>query len=326
MVLLRNLRDSLAVNRSGRAEFKLAETLLKAIRDHAVAGHPADRERFRAQVAELSRRMVSTEDDAELLMIAGAAQQALRLYESETNGYWQAQAGELQGIVGAMTAALADFGARHSQAAGRLVQLEQSLESISQVEDLRTARHQIEECLTALRLEIEHQHGTQGLFTECLSPRPALVTDPVTGLASRRAAEVAIADRLKRNAEGSNLALFVIHRIQQVNSRYGHAVGDQMLKTFLQHIGASLRPADQLFRWSGPAILALVQRDDPLDAVVLEMRRIAGFKLDQELEIRDRSVMVPLSASVCLVGLTKAMDLTAMAAELDQFAASHLQR
>lgn len=327
VILLRNLRVSLAAPRGSRGDYRLAESLLKAIRENAVRGHPAGRERFQSQLAELSRRFVTTDDDAELLMIAGAAQQALRLYEVETDVFWQGQTSELHGIVGALTAALADFGERHSQAAERLAKLEQSLDSISSLEDLREVRQRIEDCVLALRAERQLQQETQRLVMESLPPpRRSSPLDPVTGLATRQGADAAIADRLQRDREGVSLALFVVHRIQQVNARYGHAVGDEMLKTFLQHIAISLRPEDQLFRWSGPALLALVERDDPLDAVVIEMRRITAYKLDQELEIRDRSVMVPLSASVCLIPLSQSTDVAGVGAELDHYAAQHLQR
>ena len=155
---------------------------------------------------------------------------------------------------------------------------------------------------------------------------PNREADPVTGLGTRLAAEEAISEQLGRGAQGLHLALFVIHRIQQVNARYGHAVGDEMLTTFLQHISANLLPADRVFRWSGPAFLAVLQRADCVEAVTLEMRRIAARKIDKELEIRDRSVMVPLSASVCLVPLKPNSRLRALTAELDQFASSHLER
>jgi diguanylate cyclase (GGDEF)-like protein len=326
MMLLKNLRDSIAVPRTSRGDYKLAESLLKAIRDHAVLGTPAGRERFQQGLGELNRRMVGTDDEEELIMIAGAAHQALRQFESETNAYWQNQTTELQAIVTTMTTALTEFAERNSQSAGRLVELEHSLEKISSIEDLREIRHKIQECVATLRAEHQSHRETQHLLAQTLPARGSRTgDDPVTGLLSRQAAEEAIA----REMEGSRnacLALFVIHRIQQVNSRYGHAVGDSMLNTFLQHLAANLRPVDQLFRWSGPAFLALVRRGQHLDTVAVEMRRIASHKVDIELEIRDRSIMVPLSASVSVIGLNRTITLQAVCTELEQFTASHMQR
>ncbi len=326
MVSLRTLRDSLVPARQGRGDYQLAEALLKAIRDHAVLGLPADRERFQSQIGDLNRRFVGTDDEAELLMIAGAARQALRLYETETNAYWANRTAELQTIAATSTRALRDFSQRHSEATACLTQLEASLVSLSRVEDLRAARQQLEECIATLRTENQRQKETQAMLVRSLPPRGESPADPVTGLASRQAAEDVIADRLQLGASGTHLALFVVHRIQQINARYGHAVGDDLLRTFLHHLTLNLRPGDALYRWSGPAFLAVVQRDDPLDAVVLEMRRVGAYKLDRELEIGDRSVMVPLSASVCLVALTVQTQRTALIAELDQFVNLHLQR
>ncbi len=326
MVSLRTLRDSLVPPRQGRGDYQLAEALLKAIRDHAVLGSSADRERFQSQLGDLNRRFVGTDDDAELLMVAGAARQALRLYETETNAYWANRTAELQTIAATSTRALRDFSQRHSEATACLTALEASLVSLSRVEDLRAARQQLEDCIATLRIENQRQKETRAMLVRSLPPRSESPADPVTGLASRQAAEDVIADRLQLGASGTHLALFVVHRIQQINARYGHAVGDDLLRTFLHHLTLNLRPGDALYRWSGPAFLAIVQREDPLDAVVLEMRRVGAYKLDRELEIGDRSVMVPLSASVCLVALTAQSQRNALSAELDQFVNLHLQR
>jgi len=332
MVLLRNLRESLGGGRTSRGDYKLAETLLKVIREHAVAAHPADRDRFQALMGDISRQMVATQDDAELVMMAGAAQQALRRYEVEANGFWQGQSREWHRMVSTLTTALAEFGDRHSQAAERLVNLEHSLASISKLEDLQRVRQGIDECVQALRQEHRDHAALQTLVAGALRAAHApgspvnADADPVTGLDTRHAAEESMEARLAAGETGLHLALFVVHRIQQINARYGHAVGDGMLTTFLQHIAASVAPADQIFRWSGPAFLVLVQRDECADTVALEMRRIAAYKIDRELEIRDRSVMVPLSASVCVVPLPPPSILAKVTAELDQFASSHLER
>ena len=332
MVLLRNLRDSITVPRASRGDYKLAETLLKAIREHAVQGSPEAQDRFHALISDLSRRMVSTDDDAELVMMAGAAQQALRQFEVETNGFWRGQSSELKGIVSALTAALAEFGDRHSQAAERLVTLEQTLMTIAKLEDLHLVRLKIEDCVQALRLEHKSHASTQAMVAQSVQGVTAKAgerqkpSDPVTGLDTRKTAEEEIGRHLQNESGGVHLALFVVHRIQQINSRYGHAVGDDMLTTFLQHIASSLDAKDQIYRWSGPAFLALLERADGAEGVMREVRRIASYKIDKELEIRDRSVMVPLSASVCLISLKTTSRLAAVAAELDQFASSHLER
>ena len=329
-MLLKNLRDGIATPRNSRGDYKLAETLLKSLRDHAVVGNPSSRERFQLLIDELNRKMVTAEKDAELLMIAGAAEQAIRQYETETNAYWHAQTNELQGIVSTITRALAEFGQRHSAASERLVKLENSIESISVLEDLREVRHRIEGCVATLRDENQRQRAAQTLLNQSLSgvaPLPPLAEDRATGLLSRQAAEALIVEQSGQLlANQITLALFVVHRIQQVNARYGYTVGDEMLKTFLKHLTSKLDAADRLFRWSGPAFLVLVRRELPLHAVEAEMRRIAAVKIDKELEIGDRGVMVPVSASVFLRPLAGVVHLETVTAELDHFASSHLQR
>ena len=60
-------------------------------------------------------------------------------------------------------------------------------------------------------------------------------TDPLTGLANRRAVDIRLDEALERHrADGSVVSLVVcdLNGLKQVNDTHGHAVGDRLLERF----------------------------------------------------------------------------------------------
>jgi diguanylate cyclase (GGDEF)-like protein len=86
-------------------------------------------------------------------------------------------------------------------------------------------------------------------------------TDALTGLANRRRADERLADewqRLRRHP-GSRLsvALLDIDHFKQVNDRFGHALGDAVLRRLAELLAAQVRAGDLLARWGGEEFCAV---------------------------------------------------------------------
>lgn len=88
-------------------------------------------------------------------------------------------------------------------------------------------------------------------------------TDPLTGVANRRSIELlgenAIACARRTGDDLSVLALDVDH-FKQVNDRYGHLTGDQVLARIARTCHDALRQFDQLGRTGGEEFLVLLPR------------------------------------------------------------------
>ncbi|MES1262702.1 MAG: hypothetical protein ABUS49_13295, partial [Acidobacteriota bacterium] len=54
---------------------------------------------------------------------------------------------------------------------------------------------------------------------------------------------------------------------------------------------------DQLFRWTGPAMVAILERSQPLAAIRLMVKQLADVRTDIAFEFGDRSVHIPISAN-----------------------------
>jgi GGDEF domain-containing protein len=113
-----------------------------------------------------------------------------------------------------------------------------------------------------------------------------------------------------------------VNRIQSVNRRFGYAVGDRLLKTVSDHFGGTLVKTDRLFRWRGPALVALLEREEPIDVVQTEIRRISAKRIEGALEVGE-GVLLPVSACWLVLPLnTSAGD---MAKSIENFIASQVQ-
>jgi two-component system cell cycle response regulator len=84
------------------------------------------------------------------------------------------------------------------------------------------------------------------------------VTDPLTGILNRRGildkleSEVA---RAERQGEPLSVALLDIDHFKAVNDRYGHAVGDEVLRAVVERTQAALRAYDSVGRFGGEEFL-----------------------------------------------------------------------
>ncbi len=171
---------------------------------------------------------------------------------------------------------------RHLSTAGeeslrRLEQLEQEIACALELEDLQCLRPKLAECLEQICREtasrqttlgglsespenqgVRAQHGTDvQMGQKPPEARPAPALDPVTGLPERRAAEAAI-ERAYSAKIPITPAVIVIDSLPAINMRFGRSTGDALLHVFADHLQQTLDPEDELYRWTGPAFVALL--------------------------------------------------------------------
>ncbi|TRL36271.1 GGDEF domain-containing protein [Rhizobium straminoryzae] len=87
--------------------------------------------------------------------------------------------------------------------------------------------------------------------------REEALRDHLTGLYNRRHAQNILPDLLAKQTSGgvSALAILDIDHFKSFNDRFGHQVGDEVLKAFAATLLAALGPGDSLFRWGGEEFL-----------------------------------------------------------------------
>lgn len=99
--------------------------------------------------------------------------------------------------------------------------------------------------------------------------------DKLTGCWNRHRLEEAIRsemDRLTRYDQALSMLVIDIDHFKQVNDRYGHHVGDQILAEFSEKLRFSLRTSDSLTRWGGEEFVVLCPNTSLPTAIVLAER------------------------------------------------------
>ena len=116
-------------------------------------------------------------------------------------------------------------------------------------------------------------------------------TDALTGLYNRRLFEEYFTKELERAKRyGQHLALLImdLHRFKEVNDRYGHLQGDQILQTAAAVLRKTLRTSDYAFRIGGDEFALLLPQSDPEQATTLGRRLRSNFEssvLPMKLEL-----------------------------------------
>ncbi len=93
--------------------------------------------------------------------------------------------------------------------------------------------------------------------------------DPLTGLFNRRAMEDEVTERLKNGKFNSALILLDIDRFKQINDRYGHAAGDQVLQELSLRLESAVREFDLVARLGGDEFMLLMHLPQADPAQVL---------------------------------------------------------
>ena len=163
-------------------------------------------------------------------------------------------------------------------------------------QDRESARESANETLIASlrdRIQSLEESGSLASPAAAAAPVQAVVSDPSTGLPAKSEAEAAL--RRVAGASQSYIAVFYVHRMSLINARFGEEIGNEILLYCSQHIATNLiRPADLLFRWSGPVFVAILEREESASAVAGEVRRVVSAPLSRFFDNSSRTMYLPI--------------------------------
>ncbi len=101
------------------------------------------------------------------------------------------------------------------------------------------------------------------------------VTDPLTGLYNRRLFSEAFEkelNRARRYGQPLGLVILDLHRFKEVNDKYGHPRGDEVLRAAATTLKKALRTSDSAFRIGGDEFSLLLPQTDAAQALALSRR------------------------------------------------------
>jgi len=123
-------------------------------------------------------------------------------------------------------------------------------------------------------------------------------TDPLTGLANRRAAQqrlLAEAARSGRHGHPLTIVAFDLNDFKKINDQYGHGAGDEVLRVFAAALARAIRLSDVAVRMGGDEFLLLLPecRVDQVPGLLNRLRR---------LEVNFQGTRIPVEFSAGCVG------------------------
>lgn len=111
--------------------------------------------------------------------------------------------------------------------------------------------------------------------------RLALLTevDPLTGIYNRSGLGAHLATLFDGSAQASTgVVLIDLDNFRQLNDRWGHDMGDKVLKAFATALSASLRSDDTVARWAGGEFIVICRKQSAgsVFAFAEKLRQMAG--------------------------------------------------
>lgn len=110
------------------------------------------------------------------------------------------------------------------------------------------------------------------------------ITDPLTGVYNRRFLQETLLKELcraERHGEPFSLIMLDIDHFKQVNDRYGHDVGDQVLQHLVKLIQKRIRSSDCLARWGGEEFIVLLPHTGLLAATALAEALLEDLRVSE---------------------------------------------
>lgn len=144
------------------------------------------------------------------------------------------------------------------------------------------------------------------------------LTDPLTGLANRRAFVGHLGKALSRSAESEEpcaIVMMDLDYFKAINDTHGHQVGDNVLRYFAALCQRVFRGTDVVCRWGGEEFIVL------LSGASQEQARLATRRLHQSLAREPfvhQGTAIALTVSMGLIPLSGPQDLGEVLRRLDQ--------
>jgi len=308
-------------------------TTLEGIAHHTVDGRESELASFRERILDLARQIDEQGSPAEVDSTIASALDLLRDYNERAMKNNDLRNVELKSMMRTMTDTITFLSESRTRSVHQLQFMERELGQASQIDDIRMLRARMVKCLDVIRdetvrLQMESQTRSEEVrqqihhATRIREPPPRFGSmDSVTGLPGRKAAESAIGEALQGVPHA--VCAFVVTRLSAINAKYGRAVGDEVMLNVANHFAQHLSSATHLYRWSGPALVALIQVENDAEEIKRAWSKAAAVKQEISLESNQRSVFVMVETTMSFQLVQKSSLPEDLFFQLDKFVAEH---
>jgi diguanylate cyclase len=193
----------------------------------------------------------------------------LQSWGRRTAMHHRQQTTEVKEILLVMARTAESVGERDQRCAHQITAVTTRLKGIANLEDLTEIRDSIRQSAAELKTSIdrmtaEGKAAIDKLKAEVKTYKTRLEEaeeiasrDALTGLGSRPAVEARIEQSLQSGAPFC-VAIIDIDEFKQVNDKYGHLTGDELLKQFAAELRSVCRSTDTIGRWGGDEFILIL--------------------------------------------------------------------
>ncbi len=264
--------------------FDLSLQMMESVNRSVLAG-----EAVADLAGELDAIRAGLRPDAEATVMASAAERfgtVLSMFRDRVGKADAERAADVRNVLSILTEAFSHVSSRNERSDTKFKYLEESLQVISRLDDLRSVKNHLSEVLRFVSVEAAHERQTGRGAAEALGKQINQLQRSVSRLrpnmAGRDQAIAAMNASLAQPAASTLYgALFVADAVDAIRSRHGAEVADSLMNELGCKELQALVPAAQLFCWSRNTILLLWQGD-----AEHEYAREFGPKLSAPFEYR----------------------------------------
>jgi diguanylate cyclase (GGDEF)-like protein len=265
---------------------------------------------FQSSLMRLRERLLSSVEPAVLTETGKLIQREVDGWGSRASDYYRKKAAEIREIMLAMTEAAKAVAQRDRQYQERFDQVSARLLSVANLEDIAQIRELVGQTASELsscaaRMVEEGEQSITGLRNQLSAYEQRLAeaeriseTDALTGLANRAGFERALHARIHAGRNFSVL-LADLNGFKEINDRFGHLAGDELLKSFAAEFRSQFRNLDFVARWGGDEFVVILDASPAhIESRVKAVREWAAGEYTVHCDGKPRRIQVTASVGV----------------------------
>lgn len=246
--------------------------VLRAMGEGGSQACPAIGSDLQQSLAKLADRLVSDITVALLADTGTQANEQLQQWGARAAEYFKERTAEVKELLIALAGTAESVGKRDHEYTDHLNQFTTRLRSVCSLEDLTQVRASLVKQAAELKSYVDHMEQESHKLVEKLQTdvstyeaklkkvEELALRDGLTGLANRRNVEERMESRIARS-QPFCVVMLDLNRLKEINDKYGHQAGDNVLQQFAQELRSSMRSSDVVGRWGGDEFVIVIDGD-----------------------------------------------------------------